>query len=196
MRLLFTLFAIVSITSGIYAIPEVYFSPHDHIKAKILSLIEEEKESIQIAMYLFTDKAVATALCKAKKRGVRVELVVDILSVTTDYAKVPLLHTYDIPIYVYDGGGEDIMHDKFWIFGRSKLDKKRVITGSFNMTARADIANRENVVLLDYPAIVVEYEKEFERLKKISKRYSKKLKRSFSLFDPSISFDEKPVPAT
>jgi len=56
------------------------------------------------------------------------------------------------------------MHHKFMI-----VDSKYVMTGSFNFTASAEELNDENCVFIyDSTEVVEKFEKEFERLWKIS----------------------------
>ena len=63
-----------------YSQQPVFFG--QKIRDVILKLIENEQRCIKVAMYTFTDPIVAAALLKAKKRGVRVECVVDGFPVT------------------------------------------------------------------------------------------------------------------
>ena len=51
------------------------------------------------------------------------------------------------------------MHNKFII-----LDKKVIITGSFNFTTSAIVDNHENVVVTDQLDIVGQYVSRFEKL--------------------------------
>lgn len=168
------------------AFPFVYFSPADNIRKKLLALIKQEKESIKIAAYFITDKTIVDELGKAKSRGVAIEVVVDKLSLENGWGKVTLLQSYGIPVYVYDGGTQSIMHNKFFIFGKNEGGKKLWWTGSYNPTQKADRANRENVLVGEDDAIAQQYEREFERLKKICRRFSER-DYAPSEFSPSMS---------
>lgn len=161
---------------------EVYFSPRDNISGKLIDRIKHEHESIKAAVFLLTDKPIAQELGKAQQRGVKVEVVVDAQTAGSNYGKVDLLHDYKVPVYVYDGGQESIMHHKFWIFGNNKYGKKVVVTGSFNPTRRANRHNHENIVVLDEQGFAGGYEQEFELLKKQSQLYQTAAEQpSFSL---------------
>ncbi|MES2345129.1 MAG: phospholipase D-like domain-containing protein [Chlamydiota bacterium] len=172
MRAFFVSFLLVmsSFVSG--ATPQIYFSPQDHLSDRLISLIHAEKESIQTAIYCFTHREIAKALIAAKKRGVKVEVIVDAFSVKI---KTPLasLEKAGIPIYVFSppevktNAGKvlrtPLMHDKFCVFGQAK-----VWTGSFNFTYEASRSNAENAVVLDDAKAVESYREHFFKLKKSS----------------------------
>jgi len=146
---------------------EVFFSPNDHIADKLIEKIDQEKKSIRAAVFTFMHSGIATALIKAQKRGVDIELIIDPFSVKI---RSPLkrLATAGIPIYVWEfflekkpTRGHPLMHDKFCVFGN-----KRVWTGSFNFTFEATNYNRENVIVVDNAAIADLYLAEFEAIKR------------------------------
>ena len=51
---------------------EVFFSPNGNIRDRIISGIKYSKKTINILMYAFTSKSVASNLLIAKKRGVKI----------------------------------------------------------------------------------------------------------------------------
>ncbi len=161
--------------------PEVYFSPTDKVQSKLIALIKQEKKSIKIAVYLITDVAIIEALGDAKRRGVAVEIVADALSFDS-WGKAAALQAYDIPVYSYNRGQQSIMHNKFFIFGKNKDDKKLLWTGSFNPTQKADKHNRENVIIEDNEEVAQAYEREFETLKEISQPFVQEREKSLARF--------------
>jgi phosphatidylserine/phosphatidylglycerophosphate/cardiolipin synthase-like enzyme len=171
-------FVLVWWISNVLSFPEVYFSPDDNVRSKLITLIRQEQDSIKMAVYLITDKGIVEELGKAKERGVEVEVVADVLSVDKNWGKVLLLKEYDIPVYVYDGGSQSIMHNKFFIFTKNKDDKKLLWTGSYNPTQKADRYNRENVIIEDNESMITAFEHEFNRLKKISRRVHHRAKHT------------------
>ncbi len=149
---------------------QVFFSPEDHLADRLISLIEKEESSIAVAAYAFSHWKIAKALCDAKERGVKVEVVVDPFSLKFSSILKKLTKS-EIPIWVWDplssSTGSSLMHDKFCLFG-----EKAVWTGSFNFTYYADHSNRENAILLNDPQIVKKFKAHFENLKKTGcKRY-------------------------
>lgn len=169
------------------AAAEVYFSPADMLRNKLVALIEQERESIHMAVYLITDHIVVDALGKAKARGVEVEVVADVLSLEGSWGKAVQLQKYDIPVFIYDGGAQSIMHNKFFIFSRNGANKKLLWTGSYNPTQKANKYNRENVIIEDDGSVVHAYEQEFNRLKKLCRRFSSREKKFSSRFAPSMT---------
>lgn len=146
----------------------VYFSPHDNIRHKLLELIDQEKRSISIAVYMFTDKKIAHALVDAHRRGVQIEVISDPTCIKDKYNKLGILVEHNIPVYVYEAvakEGHAIMHHKFAIFGENKEGKSLVWCGSFNFTQSAHARNKESVVLVGDDATVKKFVAEFNQLK-------------------------------
>lgn len=145
---------------------EVFFSPEDHLADKLVDLIDKEEKSIAIAVYAFTHKKIASALCAAKERGVQVELVIDPYSLNFA-SSLDKMAEVGIPIWIWDpllasekkvSGA--LMHDKFCLFGEGA-----VWTGSFNFTHKADSANQENALVIHDKAIAKKFKKQFNTLK-------------------------------
>lgn len=153
---------------------KVFFSPDDDIKKELLELINQEQESIKLAMFLFTHIDIARALIDAHNRGVSVEVITDQCCLHDKYNKITLLKEHDFTIYVYDnrhktGTISNIMHNKFIIFGNTRSNKSSVWTGSLNFTKSAQLSNQENVLVVESRDIVDKFLEQFERIKKRSK---------------------------
>lgn len=165
-------------------IHQLFFSPQDHVDDQLISLIENEKDEIRVAVYCLTHRGIIKALMGARKRGVHVELIVDPFTIK---ARAPLkrMAQSGIDIYVWnpepakplrtsmvkekekekDKDKQEkvrrpLMHNKFCVFG-----KALVWTGSFNFTSEASQANQENVVVLRDADAGQRYVAEFERVK-------------------------------
>jgi len=154
---------------------DVFFSPDDDINVKLLSLIDQEKNHIRIAIFNFTNRNIAQALIHAQKRGVVVEVITDINCVYDRYNKIDQLHDNNISILVYNAKqsktGSGIMHHKFALFSKNAADKALVWTGSCNFTRSGYHANQENAVLLGNTKIVNKFLKQFEHMKKQAHSY-------------------------
>jgi cardiolipin hydrolase len=152
-----------------------FFAPDDKWYKTLLSLIEQEKESIRIAVYLLTDKRLAQALCQARMRGVVVEVVTDPSCVNDKSNKLSMLCQAGIPVYVYvpadRGIMSNLMHHKFALFTHSLYERPLVWTGSANGTQSAEF-HQENILVVDDPEVCTQYKKQFERLKQRSKKCS------------------------
>ena len=130
----------------------VYFTPRDNIKKHLLDLIKQERISIDVCLYMLTDKEFAQALLDAYLRGVKVTVVLDQVSMSERFGKGNFLKNNGVTVLVHEATSNNpfllpIMHHKFFIFGYNDLYKKSLLwTGSFNCTQSASKHNDENVV--------------------------------------------------
>jgi phosphatidylserine/phosphatidylglycerophosphate/cardiolipin synthase-like enzyme len=150
---------------------EVYFTPSYKALDAIVDVLNTSSKSIDIAMFNFTSRPLAHAIITAKKRGVKIRIVLDRSSndpSENKYTKYTFLKNNGIDVRFakrhkhWDYYG--IMHNKFAI-----VDSKVVVTGSANWTASAFVRNDENVVIIDRTDIANVYGKEFDILWKNSK---------------------------
>jgi phosphatidylserine/phosphatidylglycerophosphate/cardiolipin synthase-like enzyme len=179
----FLLFSLVLTPFFLWGKTEVLFSPNDRPTKKLIDLINTAQKKIHAAVYMITDKVIATALIKAKKeRGVDVQIITDRVSVDSSYGKGKFLKENGVPVHVYGpiiGSKKNtadqpsnahkmfnmapLMHNKFALF-----DDKLVLTGSFNWTRSANQKNRENMIIMDEKEVLSKYQKEFIMLKEKS----------------------------
>ena len=145
------------------------FAPDDDVQKILLDLIDQEKKSIKIAIFSFTDAKVAQAILDAADRKVNVQIIADDSCLTDRFAKITFLQEHGIPIHIYESENKslfaDIMHNKFIIFEQNIGNRSLLWTGSFNFTQSARKRNQENVVILDDTLLIERYRKQFELLK-------------------------------
>ncbi len=150
---------------------EVYFTPSYKALDAIVDLINVSTKSIDVAMYNFTSRPISHAIVVAKRRGVKIRVVLDRKSndpKENKWTKYTYLKPNGIDVRFakphrhWDRDG--IMHNKFAV-----IDNKIVITGSANWTASAFAINDENVIVLQRDDVTNVYKKEFERLWKNAK---------------------------
>lgn len=135
----------------------VYFSPSGGCTDAIVSQIDKAQSTIDIMMYSFTSRPIIQALEKAKERGVTIRVLLDKAQETQKYAKGRYLSQREIAVR-YDTG-QGLMHNKVGI-----IDGKLMFTGSFNWTAQAEKYNAENLLQIDDPALIKQYQARFELL--------------------------------
>lgn len=131
----------------------VGFSPEGSAEAMVLSVIDEARAEIRLAGYSFTSPEVASALIRAKARGVDVRLVLDEKANQNRISQsaINLLAARDIPVRL--NGQYAALHDKFIV-----ADGRMVETGSFNYTRAGARHNSENVLVIgDMPALAERY---------------------------------------
>lgn len=137
---------------------EVYFSPqHTPMKKVVEPLIENARESIDIAVFFLTHKGIAQDLIDAKNRGVKVRVVIDSTGASNEYSKHEVLRLAGIPVKVEDFGGK--MHAKSAV-----IDGNIVIGGSMNWTGAGEDDNDENTIVLHSQKIGAQYEAWFEKV--------------------------------
>lgn len=131
---------------------QVFFTVKDPVEALLLDALHNAGESVDAALYDLGLENVARVLVLLKQKGVRVRVVSD-----ADYEGKPafeILKAAGIPV-VFDHE-KSLMHNKFLI-----IDRKRVWTGSVNLTPRDMGSNRNNALLIESPEMALEFEKEF-----------------------------------
>ncbi|HBY57437.1 MAG: Phospholipase D/Transphosphatidylase [Parcubacteria bacterium 32_520] len=136
---------------------EVYFSLYDDPESIIIENIDNAKESINIAMYTFTDREIAQAILRAKDRGVDIKIYLDHSQVTAEYSKSRYFVKNGIEVRI--SSNSYIMHNKFAV-----IDNKIVITGSYNWTASAGERNDENLLVIDDKNVIEKYQTQFNNL--------------------------------
>jgi len=129
------------------------------LRDRLLRAINLTKASIDLAIFDFTSGELAGALLAAKERGVAIRIVADARQAQGKHSEIPWLLEKGIKARLARGNGRGIMHHKFAIF-----DGRLLVTGSYNWTDSAERFNRENVIILDDPAVVQRFKVSFERL--------------------------------
>jgi phosphatidylserine/phosphatidylglycerophosphate/cardiolipin synthase-like enzyme len=150
-------------------IKQALFSPDNDLETVLINLIAREQEALKIAVYSFTNGAIANAVLQAHQRGIHIELIIDASTLRDRFNKIELLQEQGIKPHVYKptsaGMINDIMHNKFVIFRKNIGNKSLLWTGSFNFTKSAQLKNQENVVIIDDPCLIEKYERQFEVIK-------------------------------
>ena len=135
--------------SNICAFDKIYFLPNDATiaKTKIINLINNANNTIDIAMYNFDLKKFAKALKKASKKGVKVTLIYE-KSKLKFYKKIKLIKT------------KRKQHIKLAI-----IDNKYAIYGSANWKKESFGKNYEIINITDDKQRVKEFIKIYQKLK-------------------------------
>lgn len=153
-----------------FSLCQMFFTPRDDIRTHLISLIKQERKSIDAAIYMLTDKTVAQELIDAYVRGVKVTLVLDQISMSEKFGKGIFLQKNGATVFVhrtenYNPFSMPIMHHKFFIFGWNAFYQKPLLwTGSFNCTQNASKINDENVIIVDDGSVIQEYQNCFKQL--------------------------------
>lgn len=120
---------------------DAFFSPHGGATEAVVREIDGAKNEILVQAYSFTSAPIAKALVSAKKRGIKIEVVLDKSQRKEKYTSADFVAHAGIPTYI--DAKHAIAHNKIII-----VDKQTLITGSFNFTKAAEEKNAENLLVL------------------------------------------------
>jgi len=138
------------------------FSNTSDISAFLIKKINNAKNTIDIAIYSLTNENISNALIEAKKRGIKIRIIIEYSKINTSKIDPAISKLIDekIPIKTLRGSGlYGIMHNKIMI-----IDSSFLITGSYNYTLTANNNNFENVVFVSESSNVISYIKYFETM--------------------------------
>lgn len=109
---------------------------------RMMQLIRSAKKTIKVAMFTWTRRDFTEALIEAKKRGVKVETVIDRYSGKGASAKiVKMLEESGIPVRFNSGKG--LLHYKF-----AYIDNEILVNGSANWTNAAFTVNDDYFIVV------------------------------------------------
>ncbi len=154
---------------------ELYFMPYESREAtkKLYHWIDTAHSTIDISMFMFTNKAIAKRIKNAAKRGVKVRIILDRESTKERYSQLPYLAKYrNIDLYLIKGKKirhrerHGHMHIKIAI-----IDRRRLIFGSANWTNSAFRYNYELIYFLDDIPAAKKATKYFERILRDAEPY-------------------------
>ena len=135
---------------------------NEECEGVLLECIGKTDESIYVAAYAFTRTRIAAALAEAHRRGVRVEIKMDVNQAEFAGAKklIEYLRGEGIPVTMIRTAGEySAMHNKFMVF-----DMRWVATGSYNFTTTAQVSNWENLVWLESAEMAEQYKQAWDAI--------------------------------
>lgn len=128
-----------------------YFSG---IRTEIISLLKKAEKEVLIAMAWFTSNELLDAIILCQRKGVKVKLILldDIINhcdFGVDFNK--FIKEQGSEFYLYPPSRK-FMHNKFCI-----IDRKILVTGSYNWTNYAESRNLENVVVSTDSSLIEGY---------------------------------------
>ena len=128
----------------------VYFTPVANAAVPIVKAIDASEREVLVQAYGFTHNGIAQALVRAHERGVKVRVLLDQKSQSTNRYVMGLLT--DAQIELRQDGKHAIAHNKVVV-----IDQVIVITGSFNFTNSAASRNAENFLVLKSEDLAEQY---------------------------------------
>ena len=129
----------------------------------VIDLIKTSRSEILIAIYSLTKRNIAKALIQASEKGVRVHIRYDedqadnIETMTELITKLEKAGITCQPVFLEKPQAH--MHHKFMV-----VDRKSVLTGSYNFTHQGSTINKENVVIMSSSVLAREFVNVFKEL--------------------------------
>ncbi len=137
---------------------ESYFSPDDHIAAKVVSLVNESKQSIHFLAFSYTHEGIAQAMTERGQAGVDVRGVFEKSQAVSPYSQFSKLSAAGFKVYL-DANPKN-MHHKVIV-----IDGETTLAGSFNFSDSADKSNDENALIIRHnKALGAKFEGEFKKV--------------------------------
>jgi phosphatidylserine/phosphatidylglycerophosphate/cardiolipin synthase-like enzyme len=136
------------------SIPEgvqVYFSPKGGATEAVVNALDHATNRILVQAYSFTSAPIAQSLVEARRRGVKVAVILDDSQRTEKYSAADFLAHNNIRTLI--DAQHAIAHNKIII-----IDGYVVLTGSFNFTRAAEEKNAENLLVINDPALARKYD--------------------------------------
>jgi len=146
---------------------EVCFTSGNHstegadCAALVANEVASASGSLLVQAYNLTEPRIVAALVAAHRRGVRVTVIVDKITMRQRGEGVSAVRAAGIPVFV--DRRPRIAHNKVIV-----IDGVSVITGSFNFSASAQCCNAENLLVVRSPALAAAYAANFARRRAVS----------------------------
>ncbi|NXI42405.1 PLD6 hydrolase, partial [Galbula dea] len=125
--------------------------------SRLLRRLLSARRSLDLCLFAFCSPQLGQAVRILHRRGVRVRLLTDAMSMGFSGSQIGLLRQAGIQVRHDEKTG--YMHHKFAV-----VDRRILITGSLNWTTQAIQNNRENVLILEDVECVKSFLDEFERI--------------------------------
>ncbi len=133
----------------------VYFSPQGGCTRAIVAAMADARGNIDVQAYNFTSEPIARAIIDARKRGVEVRIIVDHTAAGQMGCQAQACAAAGCQVFV--DSRHKIAHNKIIL-----IDRRIVITGSFNFSDNAETSNAENLLIIDSPALAARYLENFQ----------------------------------
>jgi len=150
---------------------DIWFSPEDRPTRHFVNSLYHTREEIRFTIFAYSSAEILDAMLRANRAGVKIAGIFDDSFSSPDMVKTwkrfPYGELSGKPgvMVTWDGEGAKV-HHKHMI-----LDKKTVITGSFNFSQNAEKNNDENITAIHSPELAEQY---IARQKELWKRFKTK----------------------
>jgi phosphatidylserine/phosphatidylglycerophosphate/cardiolipin synthase-like enzyme len=133
----------------------VFFAPEDQVLSNLVPILALTQQEVLFMAYSFTTHGLCDEMANLQQQGVAVRGVFESRGSSVDHSCLNDLLASGAE--VRQDGNPAAMHHKVII-----LDRRYVITGSFNFSNSADQRNDENLIIIDDPVLAQLFIDEFE----------------------------------
>lgn len=145
--------------------PRVYFSPKGGLTNAYVAELDKATVSIHAQYYTLTSQPVVDAMLRARKRKVKVEVILDRMQLLTSKLAADALLAAKAVVLV--DPSHQIAHNKVSI-----IDNRAVLGGSFNPSMSGETRNAENMVVDVRKTMVEKFEENYQAHKAHSILYA------------------------
>lgn len=135
---------------------ETYFSPDDKVLSQIISEIWAAENSIEFMIFAFSSQKILDTILVKMDKGVKVRGIFDNRYRNSDWGKKVFEALKAKGAEVKYDDMPNLVHHKVMI-----IDRKTVITGSYNFSQNAEKENDENILIIHNPRVAQKYNREF-----------------------------------
>lgn len=133
------------------------YSHEDTSLTRLQTWLNWPKRTLDICVFTITCDDISNIVLEAHRRGVLVRVITDNDQMKTQGSDIGKFAAAGIA--VRHDNEPTHMHHKFAI-----LDGRVLLNGSFNWTRQAVLGNQENLMIMDTPVLVADFQKHFELL--------------------------------
>jgi phosphatidylserine/phosphatidylglycerophosphate/cardiolipin synthase-like enzyme len=132
-----------------------HFSPKGGCTEAIVRELNLARREILVQAYSFTSPSIAVALAAARARGAAVHIILDRANEKETFTELGTLQEQGLDVLI--DAHHAIAHNKIMV-----VDRRTLITGSFNFTRQAEHENAENLLIIKgHPELVHLYVQNF-----------------------------------
>ncbi|GEM_PF-6948843 len=143
---------------------EVYFSPSDPARERLLKALKGAKTSIDLLINHLTDPDIMATVVERSQSGVRVRAVFDWMGATRSASRDIQETLAGAGVRIrYWGNTQQFMHMKAAVVDADS-DDAVVLTGSYNYSLRASQENDENLLVIRGRETAAAYQEQFRGL--------------------------------
>ncbi len=136
---------------------KAYFSPGEDCRNAIIKNLKKAEKEVKVCVFTISDNKISTVLKDLHFKGIKIKIISDNDKQYDRGSDINYLKDKGLSIKIDMTDAH--MHHKFAI-----IDRKILISGSYNWTVSAAEKNQENIIVTDQRDLIKAFNNEFERL--------------------------------